>query len=93
MRPPTLSEHALILQIKQPAHYWIANWAGRNFAGRCKQGRRLLEPFTRPLNEAKKERIKEYVVAEAPQYRPLLKHKSERLDALRSNLTKEQLGR
>lgn len=51
----------------------------------------FLEPFTRPLNEAKKERIREFVTSEAPQYRPLLKHKEERLDSLRSNLTKEQL--
>lgn len=51
----------------------------------------FLEPFTRPLNEAKKERIKEFVVTEAPQYRPLLKHKGDQLDSLRSNLTNEQL--
>jgi hypothetical protein len=51
----------------------------------------FLEPFTRPLNEAKKERIKTFVVTEAPQYRPLLKHKAEQIDSLRSNLTNEQL--
>jgi hypothetical protein len=51
----------------------------------------FLEPFTHPLNEAKKERIKTFVVTEAPQYRPLLKHKAEQIDSLRSNLTNEQL--
>ncbi len=51
----------------------------------------FLEPFTRPLNEAKKERIKEFVATEAPQYRPLLKHKAQQIDSLRSNLTNEQL--
>jgi hypothetical protein len=51
----------------------------------------VLEPFTRPLNEAKKERIKTFVVTEAPQYRPLLKHKAEQIDSLRSNLTNDQL--
>ena len=51
----------------------------------------FLEPFTRPLNEAKKERIKSFVVKDAPQYRPLLKHKLARIDSLRSNLSDEQL--
>lgn len=50
-----------------------------------------LDPFTAPLNEAKKERITHFVTAEAPQYRPLLKHKSDRIDSLRSNLTEAQL--
>jgi hypothetical protein len=51
----------------------------------------FLDPFTHPLNEAKKERITQFVNTEAPQYRPLLKHKPERIDNLRSNLTDEQL--
>ena len=51
----------------------------------------FLEPYTRPLNEAKKERIRTFVATEAPQYRPLLKHKADRIDALRSNLTDQQL--
>ena len=55
------------------------------------KARDFLEPFTRPLNEAKKERIKTFVVTEAPQYRPLFKHKAEQIDSLRSNLTNEQL--
>ena len=52
---------------------------------------KFLDPFTAPLNEAKKERIKEFVSSEAPQYRPLLKHKPERIDHLRSGLTDDQL--
>jgi hypothetical protein len=55
------------------------------------KAKEFLEPYTRPLNEAKKERIKKFVATEAPQYRPLLKHKTERIDALRSNLTDQQL--
>jgi len=55
------------------------------------KARDFLEPFTRPLNEAKKEHIKSFVVTEAPQYRPLLKHKADQIDSLRSNLTNEQL--
>ena len=55
------------------------------------QAGEFLKPFTRPLNEAKKDRIKQFVTAQAPQYRPLLKHKPERIDALRSNLTDDQL--
>jgi hypothetical protein len=55
------------------------------------KARDFLEPFTRPLNEAKREQVKQFVAAEAPQYRPLLKHKPERIDALRSNLSKDQL--
>jgi hypothetical protein len=51
----------------------------------------FLEPFTKPLNEAKKERITKFVTAEAPQYRPLLKHKQDRINSLRSNLTEDQL--
>jgi hypothetical protein len=55
------------------------------------QAKARLHPFTEPLNEAKKERIRKFVANEAPQYRPILKHKPERIDALRSNLTDEQL--
>lgn len=51
----------------------------------------FLEPFTQPLNEAKKKRINEFVLREAPQYRPLLKHKPEQVESLKSNLTDEQL--
>ncbi len=55
------------------------------------KAREFLDPYTRPLNEAKRERVKQFVATEAPQYRPLLKHKPERIDALRSNLNDEQL--
>jgi hypothetical protein len=50
-----------------------------------------LDPYTKPLNEAKKARIAEFVSKDAPQYRPLLKHKADRIDTLRSNLSEEQL--
>ena len=50
-----------------------------------------LDPFILPLNKAKKDRVKKYVATEAPQYRPLLKHKLERINALRPSLTDEQL--
>ncbi len=56
-----------------------------------RQAKERLDPYTQPLNEAKKERIRKFVATEAPQYRPLLKHKAERIDALRSSLTDEQL--
>lgn len=51
----------------------------------------FLEPYTKPLNEAKKVRIAEFVSKDAPQYRPLLKHKPDRIESLRSNLSEEQL--
>lgn len=55
------------------------------------KARAFLEPYTKPLNEAKKARIAEFVTKDAPQYRPLLKHKADRIDNLRSNLSEEQL--
>lgn len=55
------------------------------------KARVYLDPYTKPLNEAKKARITEFVSKDAPQYRPLLKHKADRIDTLRSNLSKDQL--
>ena len=57
----------------------------------AEKARTYLDPYTKPLNEAKKARIAEFVSKEAPQYRPLLKHKADRIDTLRSNLSEEQL--
>lgn len=55
------------------------------------KAKEYLDPWTKPLNEAKKERIAQFVVRDAPQYRPLLKHKANRIETLRSNLSEEQL--
>ncbi len=55
------------------------------------RAKQFLEPYTKPLNEAKKARIADFVVKEAPQYRPLLKHKADRIENLKSNLSEEQL--
>lgn len=55
------------------------------------KAKEYLDPYTKPLNEAKKVRISEFVTKDAPQYRPLLKHKADRIDSLRSNLSEEQL--
>ncbi|CAN5537521.1 hypothetical protein BH11PLA2_BH11PLA2_16410 [soil metagenome] len=51
----------------------------------------FLEPYTKPLNEAKKGRIAAFVAKDAPQYRPILKHMPDRIESLRSNLSEEQL--
>jgi hypothetical protein len=55
------------------------------------KAKEFLEPYTKPLNEAKKVRIAAFVSKDAPQYRPLLKHKPDRIDSLRSNLSEDQL--
>lgn len=57
----------------------------------AEKAKAYLEPYTKPLNEIKKLRIAEFVSKEAPQYKPLLKHKAGRIDSLRSNLSDDQL--
>jgi len=50
-----------------------------------------LSPYTDPLAQAKRERIRQYVQNEAPQYRHLLKHKSELIDQIPTSLSNDKL--
>ena len=50
-----------------------------------------LAPFTKPLGEAKRDWIRQYVENIAPQYRPLLKHKADSLNKIPANLTNDKL--
>jgi hypothetical protein len=51
----------------------------------------FLSPFTEPIKKAKEDRIEQYVRKQAPQYRPILKHKREALDRIPPNLVDEKL--
>ena len=50
-----------------------------------------LAPQIEPVRTAKLEKIKHYVETQAPQYRPLIKHKPEILDDIPPNLKEEDL--
>jgi hypothetical protein len=50
------------------------------------QAANYLSPYTGPIKIEKEQRIKSYVQGKAPQYRPLLKHKKEALDAIAPEL-------
>lgn len=51
----------------------------------------FLSPFTETVKKNKEDHIRTYVQTKAPQYRPLLKHKSTVLDSIPPNLTEEKL--
>ena len=55
------------------------------------QAAAFLAPYTDPVKEAKEQQIRSYVQNRAPQYRPLIKHKSEALNAVPPNLSDERL--
>jgi hypothetical protein len=52
---------------------------------------RFLTPFTDPVREEKEQQIRRYVRDRAPQYRPLLKHKADALNAVPPNLPDDKL--
>ena len=62
--------------------------AGPGVGGCCKA---YLSPFTEPIQKEKEERIRNYVQESAPQYRPLLKHRSKELDTIPPNLKDAEL--
>lgn len=55
------------------------------------QAAHFLSPYIDPIKQAKQERIRKYVQDRAPQYRPLLKHKQDALDAIPPNLPDDKL--
>jgi hypothetical protein len=48
-------------------------------------------PYTAPIKSEKEERIKSFVQAKAPQYRPLLKHRKDALDTIEPDLSERDL--
>jgi hypothetical protein len=52
---------------------------------------KYLQPYTEPVRLAKEERIREYVHRKAPQYRPILKHKTHTLDMIPPDLSDDKL--
>lgn len=59
--------------------------------GSAAQAAGFLSPFTQPVNEAKHERIRQFVHTRAPQYRRLLKHKAKAIDRIPSQITDDRL--
>jgi hypothetical protein len=55
------------------------------------QAARFVEPYTQSVKQAKEEQITNYVQTKAPQFRPLLKHRKELLNAIPPNLSEEKL--
>lgn len=51
----------------------------------------FLSEFTEAIKAEKEERIRKFVEQEAPQYRPLLKHKPESIEKIAANLPPERL--
>ncbi len=51
----------------------------------------FLAPYTDPIRIAKHERIRKYVQDRAPQYRPLLKHKTAAVEMIPPNITDDRL--
>jgi len=51
----------------------------------------FLSPYTEPIRRSNEERIREYVQKEAPQYRPLVKHRKEWLGEIPANLPDDKL--
>lgn len=50
-----------------------------------------LAPYVEPVNQAKRERIKQYVQSKAPEYRHLLKQKPQLIDRIPANLSEDKL--
>lgn len=59
--------------------------------GTAKASAAYLEPFTVGIKAKKLERITKYVMEDACQYRPLLKHKQDKLDSIPVNIADEKL--
>lgn len=55
------------------------------------QAGKYLEAYTAPVKTRKLERIAKFVREEASQYRPLLKHKADRLDSIPAHITNDKL--
>jgi hypothetical protein len=55
------------------------------------QASQYLDPFTQSLRAEKERKVRDYVQREAPQYRPLLKHRPTVLDRLSVNLPPDKL--
>jgi hypothetical protein len=51
----------------------------------------FLSPYTEPIKKTKHDRIREYVHTQAPQYRPVVKHRSDWLDEISANLPDDKL--
>ena len=59
--------------------------------GMVAQAGEFLSPFTEPIKKTKHDRIREFVHTQAPQYRPVVKHRSEWLDEIPVNLPDDKL--
>ncbi len=57
----------------------------------AKESETFLQQFTAPIKARKMERIKKFVMEEASQYRPLLKHRLERLDRIPAQIPDDKL--
>jgi hypothetical protein len=55
------------------------------------QSQAFLEQFTAPVKAKKMERIRKFVMEEASQYRPLLKHKLDKLDRISAQIPDDKL--
>ena len=51
----------------------------------------FLSPYTEPIKKIKHDRIQEFVHTQAPQYRPVVKHRSNWLDEIPANLPDDKL--
>jgi len=59
--------------------------------GAASKAERYLAPYTQPLQDAKRERIRHYVQSTAPQYRHLLKQKPDLIDRIPANVSDDKL--
>lgn len=59
--------------------------------GAIKRAAEFLSPYTKPVREAKTERIEKLVKTAMPEYRPLLHHKPEVIDLISAELTDDQI--
>ena len=59
--------------------------------GMVAQAGEFLSPYTEPIKKSKQDRIREYVHTQAPQYRPVIKHRSEWLDEIPASLPDDKL--
>ncbi|MEK6262111.1 MAG: ATP-binding protein [Planctomycetota bacterium] len=59
--------------------------------GTAKEAEAFLQQFTAPVKERKMERIRKFVMEEASQYRPLLKHKIDKLDKIPAQILDDKL--
>lgn len=59
--------------------------------GMVAQAGEFLSPYTEPVRKSKQDRIQEYVHTQAPQYRPVIKHRREWLDEIPATLPDDKL--